>query len=52
MTQPVALTRHGDVIAAAHDPERFSSRTSRHLHVPNGMDDADGDPFQWDDGED
>lgn len=46
MTQPVALTRHGDVIAAAHDPERFSSRTSRHLHVPNGMDGAEHRAFR------
>lgn len=38
MTAQVRLTRHVDVVAAARDPETFSSRTSQHLHVPNGMD--------------
>ena len=38
MTEPVRLVRHADVMAAAQDAETFSSRTSRHLHVPNGMD--------------
>ncbi len=32
------LTNYQDVVAAATDPERFVSKTSRHLHVPNGMD--------------
>ncbi|MBD8012199.1 cytochrome P450 [Microbacterium sp. Re1] len=46
MTEPVRLTRHADVIAAAQDPERFSSRTSHHLHVPNGMDGAEHRAFR------
>ncbi|GIK78822.1 MAG: cytochrome P450 [Actinomycetes bacterium] len=32
------LFRHDDVVAAALDPATFSSRVSRHLNVPNGMD--------------
>ena len=32
------LLRHADVLAAANDPVTFSSRVSRHLNVPNGMD--------------
>jgi cytochrome P450 len=32
------LLRHADVIRAALDPDTFSSRVSRHLNVPNGMD--------------
>jgi len=32
------LFRHADVVAAALDPATFSSRVSRHLNVPNGMD--------------
>lgn len=32
------LLRHADVVAAALDHERFSSRVSRHLQVPNGFD--------------
>lgn len=32
------LLRHADVLAAAQDHERFSSKVSRHLHVPNGLD--------------
>ena len=32
------LRRHEDVLAAALDPQRFSSRVSRHLNIPNGMD--------------
>lgn len=35
---PVRLTSHKDVVAAATDPERFSSAISSHLHVPNTMD--------------
>lgn len=38
MTDAIRLVRHADVVAAARDAETFSSRTSRHLHVPNGMD--------------
>ncbi|MES2867442.1 MAG: cytochrome P450 [Actinomycetota bacterium] len=38
MTDPVRLVTHADVMSAAQDAETFSSRTSRHLHVPNGMD--------------
>lgn len=32
------LLRHADVVAAALDHERFSSRVSRYLQVPNGFD--------------
>lgn len=32
------LLRHADVVGAALDPATFSSRASRHLNVPNGMD--------------
>lgn len=32
------LRRHADVVAAALDSRTFSSRVSRHLNVPNGMD--------------
>jgi cytochrome P450 len=32
------LLRHADIVAAACDPVRFSSRVSRYLQVPNGMD--------------
>ncbi len=32
------LLRHADVIAAALDHDRFSSRVSRYLQVPNGLD--------------
>jgi cytochrome P450 len=32
------LFRHADVVRAALDPDAFSSRVSRHLNVPNGMD--------------
>ncbi len=32
------LLRHADVVAAALDPERFSSSVSRYLQVPNGLD--------------
>lgn len=46
MTEPVRLTRHADVTAAAQDPARFSSRTSHHLHVPNGMDGAEHRAFR------
>ncbi len=38
--EPVWLRRHADVIAAALDPQTFSSRVSAHLNVPNGMDGA------------
>ena len=29
---------HADVVTTAHDPERFSSATSRFLQIPNGLD--------------
>ncbi len=32
------LARYADVVAAALDPETFSSGASRYLNVPNGMD--------------
>ncbi len=32
------LLRHADVVAAANDPETFSSAVSRNLHIPNGLD--------------
>lgn len=32
------LLRHKDVLAAAQDDQRFSSRVSRYLQVPNGLD--------------
>lgn len=35
---PVRITHHSEVVAAAHNPEVFSSNTSRFLHVPNTMD--------------
>jgi cytochrome P450 len=35
------LLRHGLVVQAALDPDRFSSAVSRHLHVPNGVDGAE-----------
>ncbi|MFC4137558.1 MULTISPECIES: cytochrome P450 [unclassified Microbacterium] len=46
MTGAIRLERHADVVAAATDPERFSSRTSTHLHVPNGMDGAEHAAFR------
>lgn len=38
MTRTVRLVEFADVVAAAKDAETFASRTSSHLHVPNGMD--------------
>ncbi len=35
------LLRHGLVVQAALDHERFSSAVSQHLHVPNGLDAAE-----------
>ena len=35
------LLRHADVVAAAQDPETYSSRVSAHLQVPNGLDGAE-----------
>ncbi|MGC5627911.1 cytochrome P450 [Georgenia sp. Z1344] len=32
------LLRHGDVVEAARDAQRFSSAVSAHLQVPNGLD--------------
>lgn len=46
MTEPVTLTRHRDVVAAAQDAATFSSRASHHLHVPNGMDGAEHRAFR------
>lgn len=40
------LFRHADVVAAALDPATFSSRVSRHLNVPNGMDGAEHARFR------
>ena len=35
------LLRHGLVVQAALDADRFSSAVSSHLHVPNGLDSAE-----------
>ncbi len=35
------LCRHADVVAAAQDPVTYSSRVSRFLQVPNGLDGAE-----------
>lgn len=32
------ITGHADVVAAASDPETFSSAVSKHLQIPNGLD--------------
>ena len=40
------LFRHADVVRAALDPATFSSRVSRHLNAPNGMDGAEHDRFR------
>lgn len=32
------ISRHADVVAAANDPETYSSRVSHYLQVPNGLD--------------
>lgn len=40
------LFRHADVVGAALDPATFSSRVSRHLNVPNGMDGAEHARFR------
>lgn len=34
----VVITGHAEVVAAAHDPETFSSAVSKHLQIPNGLD--------------
>lgn len=39
--EPCVLRTHSDVVAAAHDPETFSSAVSRHLQIPNGLDGAE-----------
>lgn len=44
--EPVVLERHADVVAAALDPLTFSSRVSRHLKVPNGLDGAEHARFR------
>lgn len=51
MTGPAALARaadgvwevcgHAEVTRAARDPQRFSSRVSAHLQLPNGLDGAE-----------
>ncbi len=38
--------RHADVVAVALDPTTFSSRVSRHLKVPNGLDGAEHARFR------
>lgn len=40
------LRGHREVTAAARDPERFSSRFSAHLHLPNGLDGDDHRAFR------
>ncbi len=40
------LVRHADVVAAALDPATFSSRVSRHLKLPNGLDGAEHARFR------
>ena len=40
------LRRHADVVAVALDPVTFSSRVSRHLKVPNGLDGAEHARFR------
>lgn len=45
-TEPVRLTSHAEVVAAAHSPEVYSSATSRFLHVPNTMDGAEHAKFR------
>jgi len=40
------LFRHDDVARAALDPATFSSRVSRHLNVPNGMDGGEHTRFR------
>ncbi|PQM74418.1 cytochrome P450 [Corynebacterium sp. J010B-136] len=32
------VVSHAEAVAVAHDPERFSSRVSAHLQIPNGLD--------------
>ena len=32
------ISRHADVVAAANDPDTYSSSVSRYLQVPNGLD--------------
>lgn len=42
----VTLFRHADVVAAAHDPQSFSSAVSPRRAVPNGMDPPDHAPWR------
>lgn len=44
--EPWTLVRHADVVAAARDPETFSSRVSRFLQIPNGLDGAEHARFR------
>ena len=40
------LLRHADVLAAALDHKRFSSRVSRYLQIPNGLDGEEHDRYR------
>jgi len=40
------LLRYAEVVAAALDHERFSSKVSRYLQIPNGLD-GDRFPTAW-----
>ncbi|WP_231694912.1 cytochrome P450 [Ottowia caeni] len=42
----VTLFRHADVVAAAHDPQTFSSAVSARRAVPNGMDPPEHAPWR------
>src|SRR5690606_33392375 len=42
----VTLFRHADVVAAASDPETFSSTTSAHRMVPNSLDPPEHTAFR------
>lgn len=42
----VTLFRHADVVAAAHDPQTFSSAVSVRRAVPNGMDPPEHAPWR------
>jgi cytochrome P450 len=42
----VTLFRHADVVAAAHDPQTFSSAASARRAVPNGMDPPEHAPWR------
>src|SRR5690606_6674886 len=42
----VTLFRHADIVAAASDPETFSSTTSAHRMVPNSLDPPEHTAFR------